>query len=104
MKKLGYSAKCFNSSEKRINLVRDKEETSRSILNCGFIDIKVDSKPEHEVFQLKDRLHIKRLVLLACTSGKPRSLSIQFESGSSVFYSTIDTGCPVWFLNSCTVD
>ena len=41
---------------------------------------------------------------LKSSGGQPRSLSIQLRSGYSFFYSTVDTGSPVSFLNKRTCD
>ena len=47
---------------------------------------------------------INSIETLKSSEGKSRSLSIQLRSGRSFFYSTVDTGSPVSFLNKRTCD
>ena len=47
---------------------------------------------------------INSIETLKSSGGKSRSLSIQLPSGHSFFYSTVDTGSPVSFLNKRTCD
>ena len=47
---------------------------------------------------------INSIETLKSGGGKSRSLTIQLRSGRSFFYSTVDTGSPVSFLNKRTCD
>ena len=68
-------------------------------VNCNFIDLDQDSEPEYGVLQLETAVMINSLETLKSSGGQSRSLSIQLHSGYSFFYSTVDTGSPVSFLN-----
>ena len=103
-KKRGHFAKCCNSSRRRVNLVDDSEEVTDLSIDCNFIDADYDSEPEYSVLQLESAVRIDSIELLKSNKGKPRSLSIQLRTGSSFFYSTVDTGSPVSFLNKRTCD
>ena len=103
-KKRAHFAKCCNSSRRRVNLVDDSEEATDPSIDCNFIDADYDSEPEYSVLQLESAVRIDSIELLKSNKGKPRSLSIQLGTGSSFFYSTVDTGSPVSFLNKRTCD
>ena len=103
-KKRGHFAKCCNSSKGRVNLVDDSEEVSDPLIECNFIDADYNSEPEYGVLQLESAVRIDSIELLKSNKGKPRSLSIQLRTGQSFFYSTVDTGSPVSFLNEQTCD
>ena len=85
-------------------MVDDNEEVTDPLIDCNFIDADYDSEPEYGVFQLESAVRIDSIELLKSNEGKPRSLSIQLHTGQSFFYSTIDTGNPVSFLNKRTCD
>ena len=70
---------------------------------CNLIDVNGDSEPEYGVMAV-DVVQINNVELLKTAGGQPRSLSIQLRSGNSFFYSTVDTGSPVSFLNKKTAD
>ena len=59
---------------------------------------------EYGVLQLESAVMINSVETLKSSGGQPRSLSIQLRSGFSFFYSTVDTGSPVSFLNKRTCD
>ena len=80
------------------------EEASGSSIDCNFIDAEYDSKPEFGILQLDSAVRMNSIELLESNRGKPRSLSIQLRSSHSFFYSTVDTGSPVSFLNKSTCD
>ena len=69
----------------------------------NLIDVNGDSEPEYGVMAI-DVVQINNVELLQTAGGQPRSLSIQLRSGNSFFYSTVDTGSPVSFLNKKTAD
>ena len=68
-------------------------------MNCNFIDVEQDSEPEYGVLQLESAVMINSIETLKSSGGKSRSLSMQLRSCRSFFYSTVDTGSPVSFLN-----
>ena len=103
-KKRGHFAKCCNSSRRRVNLVDDSEEVTDPSIDCNFIDADYDSEPEYSVLQIESAVRIDSIELLKSNKGKPRSLSIQLRTGSSFFYTTVDTGSPVSFLNKRSCD
>ena len=103
-KKRGHFAKCCNSSKRCVNLVDDSEEVAHPSVDCNFIDADYDSEPEYGVLQLESAVRIDSIELLKSNKGKPRSLSIQFRTGLSFFYATVDTGSPVLFLNKRNCD
>ena len=74
------------------------------LIDCNFIDADYDSEPEYGVLQLESAVRIDSIELLKSNKGKPRSLSIQLRTGQSFFYSTVDTGSPVSFLDKRTCD
>ena len=104
LQKTSHFAKCCNSSRRLVNLVDDSEEVTDPSIDCNFIDADYDSEPEYSVLQLESAVKIDSIELLRSNKGKPRSLSIQLRTRSSFFYSTIDTGSPVSFINKCTCD
>ena len=81
------------------NLVQEDEDVACPSVDCNFIDVDQDSEPENGVLQLESAVMINSVETLKSNGGKPRSLSIQLRSGYSFFYSTVDTGSPVLFLN-----
>ena len=85
-------------------MVDDSEEVAVSSVDCNFMDADYDSDPEYGVLQLESAVRIDSIELLKSNKGKPRSLSIQLRTGLSLFYSTVDTGSPVSFLNKQTCD
>ena len=103
-RKRGHFAKCCNSSKRRVNLVQEDEDVACPSVDCNFIDVDQDSEPEYGVLQLESAVMINSVETLKSSGGKPRSLSIQLRSGYSFFYSTVDTGSPVSFLNKRTCD
>ena len=76
----------------------------RGLQFCNFIDVEQDSEPEYGVLQLESAVMINSVETLKSSGGQTRSLSIQLRSGYSFFYSTVDTGSPVSFLNKRTCD
>ena len=68
-------------------------------MDCNFIDVEQDSEPEYGVLQLESAVMINSIETLKSSGVKSRSLSIQLRSGRSFFFSTVDTGSPVSFLN-----
>ena len=103
-RKRGHFAKCCSSSKRRVNLVQENEDVSGPSVDCNFIDVDQDSEPENGVFLLESAVMIHSVETLKSSGGQPRSLSIQLRSGYSFFYSTVDTGSPVSFLNKRTCD
>ena len=103
-RKRDHFAKCCNSSKRRVNLVQENEDVSGPSADCNFIDVDQDSEPEYGVLQLESAVMINSVETLKSSGGQPRSLSIQLRSGYSFFYSTVDTGRPVSFLNKRTCD
>ena len=85
-------------------MVDDNEEVTDPLIDCNFIDADYDSEPEYGVLQLESAVTIDSIELLKSNKRKPRSLSIQLRTGQSFFYSTVDTGGPVSFLNKQTCD
>ena len=47
---------------------------------------------------------INSIETLKSSEGKSPSLSVQLRSVRRFFYSTVDTGSPIWFLNKRTCD
>ena len=101
-RKRGHFAKCCNSSKRRVNLVQENEDVAGPSVDCNFIDVDQDSEPEYGVLQLESAVMINSMETLRSSGGQSRSLSIQFRSGYSFFYSLVDTGSPVSFLNKRT--
>ena len=99
-RKRGHFAKRCNSS----NLVQENEDASGRSMDCNFIDVEQDSEPEYGVLQLESAVMINSIETLKSGGGKSRSLTIQLRSGRSFFYSTVDTGSAVSFLNKRTCD
>ena len=85
-------------------MVDDSEAVKDPSIDCNFIDEDYDSEPEYSVLQLESAVQINSIELLRSNKGKPRSLSTQLRTGLSFFYSTIDTGSPVSFINKRTCD
>ena len=85
-------------------MVLENEEASGPSIDCNFIDAKHDSEPKYGVLQLETAVRINSIETLKSSRGKSRSLSVQLRSGYSFFYSTVDTGSPVSFLNKRTCD
>ena len=90
--------------QKRVNQIQAEEEASGSAVDCNFIDVEYDREPEYSVLQLESAIRINSIETPKSHRGKPRSISIQLRSGPSSFYSTVDTGRPVSFLNKRTCD
>ena len=85
-------------------MVDDNEEVADPLIDCNFIDADYDSEPEYGLLQLVSAVRIDSIELLKSNKGKPRSLCIQLRTGQSFFYSTVDTGSPVSFLEKRTCD
>ena len=85
-------------------MVDDSEEVANPLIECNVIDADYDSEREYGVLQLESAVRIDSIELLKSNKGKPRSLSIQLRTGQSFFYTTVDTGSPVSFLNKRTCD
>ena len=103
-RKRGHCAKFCNSSKRRVNLVQENEEVAGPSVDCSFIDVDQDSEPEYGVLQLESVVMINSVETLKSSGGEPRSLSIQLRSGYSFFYSTVESGSPVSFLNKRTCE
>ena len=84
--------------------MQENEDVAGPSVDCNFIDVDHDSEPEYGVLQLESAVMINSVETLKSSGGQPRSLSIQLRSGFSFFYSTVDTGSPVSFLNKRTCD
>ena len=100
-KKKGHFAKVCNTTRRRVNMVQNEEMATDQESNL--IDVNGDSEPEYGVMAI-DVVQLYNVELLKTAGGQPRSLSIQLRSGNSFFYSTVDTGSPVSFLNKKTAD
>ena len=100
-KKKGHFAKVCNTTRRRVNMVQNEEMATDQ--ECNLIEVNGDSEPEYGVMAI-GVVQINNVELLKTAGGQPRSLSIQLRSGNSFFYSTVDTGSPVSFLNKKTAD
>ena len=103
-RKRGHFAKCCNLSKRRVNLVQENEDLAGPSVVCNFIDVDQGSEPEYGVLQMEFAVIINSIETLKSSGGQSRSLSIQLRSGYSFFYSRVDTGSPVLFLNKRTCD